>query len=124
MPFHAFFGIALMNMSQALARGWYASVDPPWGTTTLHDQHTGGAIAWGFGEVPTFIVLIVLAIQWYLDDQRQARRLDRKADRAAKGAGGGEDDELAAYNARLAKLAERDREAAGERARPRRQPKT
>ncbi|SFN17118.1 putative copper resistance protein D [Actinomadura madurae] len=124
MPFHAFFGIALMNMSQALARGWYASVDPPWGTTTLHDQHTGGAIAWGFGEVPTFIVLIVLAIQWYLDDQRQARRLDRKADRAAKGGGGGEDDELAAYNARLAKLAERDREAAGERAKPRRQPKT
>ncbi|WP_433468362.1 cytochrome c oxidase assembly protein [Spirillospora sp. CA-128828] len=113
MPFHAFFGIALMNMSQALARGWYTSVDPPWGTTILHDQHTGGAIAWGFGEVPTFIVLLVLAVQWYLDDQRQARRMDRKADRAAKPGGRAEDDELAAYNARLAKLAERDR-AAGE----------
>jgi cytochrome c oxidase assembly factor CtaG/putative copper export protein len=111
MPFHAFFGIALMNMSQALARGWYTSVDPPWGTTILHDQHTGGAIAWGFGEVPTFIVLIVLAFQWYVHDQRQARRMDRKADRAAKSGGRREDDELAVYNARLAKLAERDRTA-------------
>ncbi|TYK48064.1 bifunctional copper resistance protein CopD/cytochrome c oxidase assembly protein [Actinomadura decatromicini] len=111
MPFHAFFGIALMNMSQALARGWYTAVDPPWGTTVLKDQHTGGAIAWGFGEVPTFIVLLVLAVQWYMDDQRQARRLDRKADRAAA-TGNAEDDELAVYNARLAKLAERDRAAA------------
>ncbi|TDC89478.1 bifunctional copper resistance protein CopD/cytochrome c oxidase assembly protein [Actinomadura sp. 7K507] len=110
MPFHAFFGIALMNMSQALALGWYNSVDPPWGTTILHDQQTGGAIAWAFGEIPTFIVLIVLAFQWYGDDQRQARRLDRKADRAAKSGGPpGDDDELAAYNARLAKLAERDK---------------
>ncbi|MFI0482154.1 cytochrome c oxidase assembly protein [Actinomadura sp. 9N215] len=109
MPFHAFFGIALMNLSQALARGWYATVDPQWGTTILKDQHTGGAIAWGFGEVPTFLVLIVLAFQWYLHDQRQARRLDRKADRAAAPGGRPEDDDLAAYNARLAKLAERDK---------------
>lgn len=115
MPFHAFFGIALMSMSQALARGWYGAVDPPWGTTTLHDQHTGGAIAWAFGEVPTFVVLIVMAFQWYLDDQRQARRMDRKADRAAKGGGRGGEDELAAYNARLAKLAERDRAVAEQR---------
>ncbi|NVI92269.1 bifunctional copper resistance protein CopD/cytochrome c oxidase assembly protein [Actinomadura sp. BRA 177] len=114
MPFHAFFGIALMSMSQALARGWYGAVDPPWGTTTLHDQHTGGAIAWAFGEIPTFIVLIVMAFQWYADDQRQARRLDRKADRAAKAGGRSGEDELAAYNARLAKLAERDKAAAEE----------
>ncbi|MFV2171763.1 cytochrome c oxidase assembly protein [Actinomadura sp. LOL_016] len=118
MPFHAFFGIALMNLSRPIAEGWYNAVDPPWGTSLLQDQHTGGAIAWAFGEIPTFIVLIVLAIQWYSDDQRQARRTDRKADRAARaGAATGvpaEDDELAAYNARLAKLAERDR-LAGER---------
>ncbi|RSN53965.1 bifunctional copper resistance protein CopD/cytochrome c oxidase assembly protein [Actinomadura sp. WAC 06369] len=113
MPFHAFFGIALMNLGKPIAEGWYNAVDPPWGTTLLQDQHTGGAIAWAFGEIPTFIVLIVLAVQWYSDDQRQARRMDRRADRAAKaGAAAGvpaEDDELAAYNARLAKLAERDR---------------
>ncbi len=118
MPFHAFFGIALMNLAQPLARGWYTAVDPPWGASLLSDQHTGGAIAWGFGEIPTFIVLIALAFQWYFDDQRQARRLDRKADRAeerrtAAAEEGGdpappaEDDELAAYNAHLARLAER-----------------
>ncbi|CNG17027.1 ABC transporter permease [Mycobacterium tuberculosis] len=111
MPFHAFFGIALMSMSQALARGWYGAVDPPWGTTVLHDQHTGGAIAWAFGELPTFIVLIVMACQWYAADQRQARRSDRKADRAAAPGGRPEDDELAAYNARLAKLAQLDKAA-------------
>ncbi|MFD0686767.1 cytochrome c oxidase assembly protein [Actinomadura fibrosa] len=111
MPFHAFFGIALMNLSQPLARGWYNAVHPPWGTTVLHDQHTGGAIAWGFGEIPTFIVLIALAFQWYFDDTRQARRMDRKADRAAEAGGDPAQDELAAYNARLAKLAERDRAA-------------
>ncbi|WP_131739742.1 bifunctional copper resistance protein CopD/cytochrome c oxidase assembly protein [Actinomadura roseirufa] len=109
MPFHAFFGIALMNLSQPLARSWYTAVDPPWGTTILKDQHTGGAIAWGFGEIPTFIVLIVLAFQWYFDDQRQARRMDRRADRAEAAGGDPATDELAAYNARLAKLAERDR---------------
>jgi putative copper resistance protein D len=115
MPFHAFFGIALMNLGEPLARAWYTAVDPPWGTSLIKDQHTGGAIAWGFGEIPTFIVLIALAFQWYFDDRRQARREDRKADRAeerrAGGATGGEiddDDELGAYNARLAKLAERD----------------
>jgi len=122
MPFHAFFGIALMNLGEPLARGWYAAVDPPWGASLLSDQHTGGAIAWGFGEIPTFIVLIALAFQWYFDDQRQARRMDRKADRAEErraaalrtsGEAGAlpaeidQDDELAAYNARLAKLAER-----------------
>ncbi|MFP3968909.1 bifunctional copper resistance protein CopD/cytochrome c oxidase assembly protein [Actinomadura fulvescens] len=108
MPFHAFFGLALMNLGQPLAQAWYTAVNPPWGTSVIKDQHTGGAIAWGFGEIPTFIVLVVLAFQWYFDDQRQARRLDRKADRAAAGDGGQEGDELAAYNARLAKLAEKD----------------
>ncbi|WP_019630944.1 bifunctional copper resistance protein CopD/cytochrome c oxidase assembly protein [Actinomadura atramentaria] len=112
MPFHAFFGIALMNISQALARGWYTGVHPDWGTSILKDQHTGGAIAWAFGEVPTFIVLIILAFQWFFDDQRQARRQDRRADRAAaRGDGDPADDELAAYNARLARLARRDEAA-------------
>ncbi|GAA4144952.1 cytochrome c oxidase assembly protein [Actinomadura keratinilytica] len=120
MPFHAFFGLALMNLGEPLARGWYNAVYPSWATSLLKDQHTGGAIAWGFGEVPTFIVLVFLAFQWFFDDQRQARRMDRRADRAAertaeRAARGeteaAEDDELAAYNARLAKLAERDRRA-------------
>ncbi|MEU9020696.1 cytochrome c oxidase assembly protein [Actinomadura sp. NPDC048394] len=128
MPFHAFFGIALMSLNQALATGWYNAVNPPWGTTILHDQHTAGSIAWAFGEVPTFVVLLVMAFQWYADDQRQARRMDRKADRAAertaRGEAGDGEDELAAYNARLAKLAERDRLAGEQGRKAARQPES
>jgi len=111
MPFHAFFGIALMNLGRPIAEGWYRSVHPDWAGSILSDQHAGGAIAWGFGEIPTFIVLLALVGQWFLDDQRTARRQDRRADRAAARR---EEDELAAYNAHLASLAERDR-AAGAR---------
>jgi cytochrome c oxidase assembly factor CtaG/putative copper export protein len=98
MPFHAFFGIALMNLGSPIAAGWYAAVHRPWGASVLSDQHTGGAIAWAFGEIPTFIVLIAMVFQWYADDQRLARRAERRAgaDKA--------DAELSEYNAYLASL--------------------
>ncbi|WP_232835521.1 cytochrome c oxidase assembly protein [Actinocorallia populi] len=101
MPFHAFFGIALMNMGKPLAAEWYEAVQPPWGVTPVHDLQTGGAIAWGFGEIPTFIVLIAIVVQWAVSDQRLSRRSDRKADRD-------EDAELARYNAMLSQLGDSD----------------
>ncbi|MEO3783267.1 cytochrome c oxidase assembly protein [Actinocorallia sp. B10E7] len=97
MPFHAFFGIALMNMGEPLAADWYKAVQPPWGVTAVHDLQTGGAIAWGFGEIPTFVVLIAIVVQWAVSDQRLSRRTDRKAERD-------EDAELARYNAMLSQL--------------------
>ena len=97
MPFHAFFGIALMNMGEPLAPSWYESVQPPWGVSAVHDLQTGGAIAWGFGEIPTFIVLIAIVVQWAVSDQRISRRGDRQAARD-------EDAELARYNAMLSQL--------------------
>jgi putative copper resistance protein D len=104
MPFHAFFGIALMNLGKPLAAGWYTALHRPWGTSVVADQHTGGAIAWAFGEIPTFIVLIAMVFQWYADDRRLARRLERRADRAEAAQS---DDELAEYNAYLASLDKR-----------------
>jgi cytochrome c oxidase assembly factor CtaG len=101
MPFHAFFGVAIMNVGQPLAEHWYTALARPWGASVLSDEHTGGAIAWGFGEIPTFIVLIAIVFQWFLEDQRLTRRLERKADRAEIKK---EDDELAAYNTYLASL--------------------
>jgi cytochrome c oxidase assembly factor CtaG len=101
MPFHAFFGIAIMNSGVPLADAWYTALARPWGASLVSDQRTGGAIAWGFGEIPTFIVLIAIVFQWFLDDQRLARRLERKADRAELTK---ETDELAEYNAYLASL--------------------
>ncbi|GAA0357823.1 bifunctional copper resistance protein CopD/cytochrome c oxidase assembly protein [Actinoallomurus spadix] len=104
MPFHAFFGIALMELGKPIAPAWYNSLHRPWGPSILVDQQTGGGIAWAFGEIPTFIVLIAIVFQWFLADQRIARRQERRADRAAARK---EDDELADYNAYLASLDKR-----------------
>jgi cytochrome c oxidase assembly factor CtaG len=100
MALHAFLGIALMSTTRVLAAGWYDSLARPWGVPPLADQHTGGGLAWSFGELPMAVVLGALLVQWMRADDREARRRDRAADRAE--AAGGEDPELAAYNAMLA----------------------
>ncbi|SDJ16390.1 cytochrome c oxidase assembly protein [Nonomuraea jiangxiensis] len=104
MPFHAFFGIALMMMGSVIASGWYEQLGRTWGDTLLQTQRDGGAIAWGFGEIPTLIVLLTIAVQWYRDDDRQARRADRRAERTGAG-----DPELDSYNAYLARLNRADK---------------
>jgi putative copper resistance protein D len=96
MPFHAFFGIALM-MATAPMVDSYASPPASLQADALADQSAAGGIAWAFSEIPTVIVLLALVIQWYLSEQRTARRLDRAADRDG-------DSELAAYNSYLASL--------------------
>ena len=78
MPFHAFFGIALMNIGTPDRRRLVHRAAPAWGVSILSDQHTGGSIAWAFGEIPTFIVLIAMVFQWFADDRRLARRLERQ----------------------------------------------
>jgi cytochrome c oxidase assembly factor CtaG/putative copper export protein len=102
MPFHAFFGISLMNLGRPIAAGWYTALHRPWGTSILHDQQTGGSIAWAFGEIPTFIVLIAMVLQWFAEDQRLTRRADRAE-------ATGKNDDLADYNAYLASLDKRSR---------------
>ncbi|MCC3650038.1 cytochrome c oxidase assembly protein [Streptomyces sp. S07_1.15] len=101
MPFHAFFGIALM-MATAPMVGTYA--DPPvsLGLDALADQQAAGGIAWAFSEIPSVIVLVALLYQWHGSEERQARRSDRAADRDG-------DQELTAYNAYLASLQSRGR---------------
>ncbi|MFJ4923041.1 cytochrome c oxidase assembly protein [Streptomyces sp. NPDC088725] len=96
MPFHAFFGIALMMASEPMVDAY---LDPPasLGIDALTDQSAAGGIAWAFSEIPSVLVLIALVYQWYRSEQRQARRSDRAADRDG-------DKELAAYNAYLASL--------------------
>ncbi|MDX3231956.1 cytochrome c oxidase assembly protein [Streptomyces sp. ME19-01-6] len=101
MPFHAFFGIALMMASEPMI-GAYEHPPASLGIDALSDQTAAGGIAWAFSEVPSVIVLVALLAQWYKSDQRQARRADRTADRDG-------DQELAAYNAYLASLQARGR---------------
>lgn len=97
MPFHAFFGIAVM-MSSGLITPFFAHPPASWGVSAMADQSTAGAIAWGFGEVPTLIMLLAMAARWMRSEERVARRSDRAADRDG-------DAELRAYNDYLQKLA-------------------
>ncbi|MFE2445819.1 cytochrome c oxidase assembly protein [Streptomyces sp. NPDC021218] len=101
MPFHAFFGIALMMASEPMV-GVYDHPPARLGIDALSDQTWAGGIAWAFSEIPSVIVLVALVYQWYKSEQRQARRIDRTADRDG-------DQELAAYNAYLASLQSRSR---------------
>ncbi|WP_328945861.1 cytochrome c oxidase assembly protein [Streptomyces sp. NBC_00250] len=96
MPFHAFFGIALMMASEPMVKA-YQSPPASLGIDALTDQNAAGGIAWAFSEIPSVLVLIALVYQWYHSEQRQAVRLDRAADRDG-------DKELEAYNAYLASL--------------------
>ncbi|MFJ3160709.1 cytochrome c oxidase assembly protein [Streptomyces kanasensis] len=101
MPFHAFFGIALMMGSEPMV-GTYANPPASLGIDALADQNAAGGIAWAFSEIPSVVVLVALLYQWYRSEQRVAKRADRAADRDG-------DKELAAYNAYLASLQVRGR---------------
>jgi cytochrome c oxidase assembly factor CtaG len=98
---HGFFAVALMMGTEPLAVEWYGIVQPPWITDALKDSLDGGQVAWGLSEIPSLIVLVVIAVQWARSDDREATRRDRQADRD-------DDADLRAYNEQLAALARRD----------------
>ncbi|MEV6557688.1 cytochrome c oxidase assembly protein [Nocardia sp. NPDC051756] len=102
LPFHAFFGIALMSMNTVLGGWFYRSLGLDWNGDLLGDQRTGGSLAWASGEVPLVVVMLALLIQWSRSDRRLAQRTDRAADRDHDAA-------LSAHNAMFAELAKRDR---------------
>jgi putative copper resistance protein D len=94
---HSLFAVPMMMTEAPMVQGWYDLVQPPWLVDPLADTHVAGAIAWGFGELPTLVVAIALGFQWARSDEREARRTDRRADLDG-------DAELRAYNERLARL--------------------
>ena len=102
MPFHAFFGVILMGSQTIIGGSFYRSLDLPWVDSLLSEQRLGGGIAWASGEIPALVVLVVLMVQWARADERQARRIDRKADADS-------DADLAAYNEMLRRMAEERR---------------
>ena len=111
MSIHAFFAISLLSTSTLIDGGYYASIQTPWVTNLLDDQHAAGSIAWGMGELPIILALTATFIQWMRDDSREAKRIDRNG---ARMAAMGEPDELAQYNNYLSQLQRRD-EKAGEK---------
>ena len=106
MSIHAFFSVALMSSSTLIDSGYFASLQVPWVGELLADQNKGGAIGWAMGEIPILIALIATFIMWTRDDAREARRIDRSAERMAAM---GQPDELAQYNKFLQELADRER---------------
>ncbi|WP_370290994.1 cytochrome c oxidase assembly protein [Nocardioides sp.] len=99
MPFHAFFSVTVMGSDRIIGEQYYRLLDVPWIDSLLDDQNLAGAMNWALGEVPMVMVIIVLLLQWWRSDQREARRRDRAADRDG-------DAELNAYNAMLGQIAE------------------
>lgn len=115
VPVHAALGIALMTMNTVVAADWYLGVHRlPW-VDALGAQHAGGAILWATGDLINIVVAAAMFVQWVQADERRAARIDRHLDReeahrdAEPAPGHREDDELAAYNAMLARLNRRDR---------------
>jgi putative membrane protein len=97
VPFHAFFGVAIM-MSDSLIVTSFAHPPASWGVDTIADQGVAGGIIWAFGELPTVLVLAIVFFSWAKSEERQGRAIDRAADRTG-------DAERLAYNARLRALA-------------------
>lgn len=101
MTFHAFFGISIMTGTGLLMADWFGATGRPWGPDAITDQHIGGALAWGIGELPTVFLALLVTLAWMRDDRKEQKRTDRRADRDG-------DAELEAYNARLRALAQAD----------------
>ena len=100
IAFHAFFGVAMISGTTLLGGDFFPTIDIPWVDDRLADQRYGGGVAWAIGELPA--LALALHRRDAVVPQRQGRgsvRADRAADRDG-------DAELAAYNERLARLAD------------------
>ncbi|MGV9794439.1 cytochrome c oxidase assembly protein [Gordonia sp. NPDC003422] len=97
LPFHAFFGVALMMTSAVIAESYYRGLNLPWHEDLYADQRVGGGIAWAAGEIPLVVIMLALLVQWRRSDDKQARRYDRRAERD-------HDAELTDYNDMLKEL--------------------
>lgn len=98
---HAFFAIALMQSATPIGNEWYSLVRPPWIENPLNDTYTGGGVAWAVGEIPSLLLMVIVAVQWARSEDRVAQRVDRQADRDG-------DRELNEYNERLARMNQPD----------------
>jgi cytochrome c oxidase assembly factor CtaG/putative copper export protein len=108
LAFHAFFGLAIMSSSTVLAADWWTALGYTDTAALLADQGVGGGIAWSVGEVPAVLVALIVVSQWVQSDERAAKRYDRRAERDG-------DAELGDYNARLARINQRDERSSEDR---------
>lgn len=96
-PLHAFFAVALMLASAPIVTS-FTNPPPEWGVDVMTDQLAAGNLFWGFGEVPSIIAFPIVYVQWVRSEGRRTPAADRRAEA-----------DLEAYNAYLARLADRGR---------------
>jgi putative copper resistance protein D len=111
IPLHSFFNVAVMASNAVIAEDWYLGLQRPYALDLLADQRLGASLAWALGEIPVVAVMIAIFVQWVRSDEREARRTDRAQERAATTGRGR--DELAEYNAYLARLADSEKRRTG-----------
>ena len=76
--FHGIFGFITYSSDTPVGGGWFSKIAPSWLPNQIQDQKLGGGIAWGFGELPTVLVLGILVYQWASRDERLSRRVSDK----------------------------------------------
>ncbi len=91
----------MISGTMLLGGDFFPTIAIPWIGGPLADQRYGGGVAWAIGELPSLVLALTVALQWFRTDSAESVRQDRRADRDG-------DAELTAYNERLAALAKRD----------------
>ena len=97
MPFHLYFGVYLMQLSQILAEDFYSNLNLPYPVDLMHDQNVGGGIAWASGSFPLIVVFGTLFLQWLKEDKEEIEEFDRREEETGI-------DEMDAYNEMLARM--------------------
>lgn len=97
MPFHLYFGVYLMQLSQILAEDFYSNLNLPYPVDLMHDQNVGGGIAWASGSFPLIVVFGTLFLQWLKEDKEEIEEFDRREEETGI-------DEMDAYNEMLARI--------------------
>jgi cytochrome c oxidase assembly factor CtaG len=84
LPFHAFLGVTIMGEETLIGGDWYPNLhDGPMGSwlpDPLDDQHLGGGILWGSGDLVALALFGVLFTQWVRSSLAEAKREDRRLD--------------------------------------------
>lgn len=97
MPFHLYFGVYLMQLSQILAEDFYSALDLPYAVDLMHDQNVGGGIAWASGSFPLIVVFGALFLQWLKEDRAEIKEMEQREEETGV-------DEMDAYNEMLAAM--------------------
>jgi putative copper resistance protein D len=102
MPFHAFFGISLMNSDSVIGGNFYRSLALSFVPDPLADQHLAGMMAWSLSEIPMVVLLVTLLVRWVRSESPRLRLGEEVQGVGDDIEAGGEAD-LATYRALLAR---------------------